>query len=164
MRQNKRREIILVFSFFLIVNISSTGGHIDGGDGVKTFLVTEAMTLKHSAKLHPDLPSIEKLDFEEVIDDVVRAQRDHLGEKAYENVTVNGTNISVPVPLEPIYIKRSLILSAIAVPFYYIATLFQISPVTIVYGSVNSLIISLIATVVYCFSIEIYRSRKRHSY
>ncbi|HYT01647.1 MAG TPA: hypothetical protein VEL70_01975, partial [Candidatus Acidoferrum sp.] len=58
-----KRLIFLVFSFFLIFNIASSGGHFDIWDGVEAFLVTESMVLKHSAKLYPDLPSINKLCF-----------------------------------------------------------------------------------------------------
>src|SRR5215467_2754838 len=60
---SNKRLIFLVFSFFLVVNITSSGGHFDQWDGVETFLVTESMVLKHSAKLYPDVPSIQKLYF-----------------------------------------------------------------------------------------------------
>src|SRR6188472_2574406 len=61
---NNTRLIFLVFSFFLIVNIASNGGHFDSWDGVETFLVAESMVLKHSAMLYPDVPSIQKLYFD----------------------------------------------------------------------------------------------------
>jgi hypothetical protein len=48
--EGNKISIFLVFTFFLIVNLASTGAHIDGTDGVETFLVTEGMALKNSAK------------------------------------------------------------------------------------------------------------------
>ena len=63
-RSINKKLILLVFSFFLLVNIASSGGHFDTFDGTETFLVTESMVLKHSAKLYPDTPSIKKLGFD----------------------------------------------------------------------------------------------------
>ena len=45
--------ILLVFCFFLLVNVASAGGHFDRWDRVQTFLVGESLVLKHSAKLIP---------------------------------------------------------------------------------------------------------------
>jgi hypothetical protein len=127
---NNTRLIFLVFSFFLLVNLASNGGHFDRWDGVETFLVTESMALKHSAKLHPDVPSIEKLLFN--IRYTVWANKELQTGKNYNYNTMQ---------LEPVYTLRSLFLSAVAVPFYYAATIFSISPISLVAISVNSLII-----------------------
>ena len=129
---NNTRLIFLVFSFFLIVNLASNGGHFDQWDGVETFLVTESMVLKHSAKLHPDVPSIEKLLFN--IRYTVWANKELQTGKTYNYYTMQ---------LEPVYTLRSLFLSAVAVPFYYAAIIFSISPISLVAILVNSLIISL---------------------
>jgi hypothetical protein len=112
-----KRLIFLVFSFFLIFNVVSSGGHFDIWDGVEAFLVTESMVLKHSAKLYPDLPSIKKLDFN--IRYVVWFLKSSEDKKLYNYETI---------PLEPVYSVRSLLLSAIAVPFYYLAIFFSVSP------------------------------------
>jgi hypothetical protein len=61
-------------------------------------------------------------------------------------------------PLKAFYTGRSLLLSAIAVPFYDIATIFSVSPIIVVALFVNSFIISLISLVVFWFSLEIYNS------
>ena len=37
-----------VFIFFLLINIISTGSHVDWRDGVGTFVVTESMVPKNS--------------------------------------------------------------------------------------------------------------------
>jgi hypothetical protein len=146
---NNTRLIFLVFSFFLIVNLASNGGHFDQWDGVETFLVTESMVLKHSAKLHPDVPSIEKLLFN--IRYTVWANKELQTGKTYNYSTMQ---------LEPVYTLRSLFLSAVAVPFYYAATIFSISPISLVAILVNSLIISLTSLLIFCFSLEIYDSKK----
>jgi hypothetical protein len=140
-----KKLILLVFSFFLLVNIASSGGHFDFWDGTETFLVTESMVLKHSAKLYPDIPSIKKLGLDIRWSENERASR-------------QGHQIITPIP--PLYTVRSLLLSAIAVPFYYAATVFSISPIVVVGLFVNSLIISLTSLVIFCFSFEVYGSRK----
>jgi hypothetical protein len=146
---NNKRLIILVFSFFLIFNVVSSGGHFDTWDGVEAFLVSESMVLKHSAKLYPDLPSMQKLSFN--IRYVVWFLKSSEDKKLYNYETI---------PLEPVYSIRSLFLSAIAVPFYYLAIISSISPVVVVGLFVNSLLISLTALVIFCFSFEVYRSNK----
>jgi len=144
-KQGNKRLIFLVFSFFLVVNIASSGGHFDAWDGVETFLVTESMVLKHSAKLYPDVPSIQKLYFD--------INTSVANNKAFQNKKSDNS-------LEPMYTVRSLLLSAIAVPFYYAALLLSASPIPVVAILVNSLIISLTCVVVFCFSLDVYNSRK----
>jgi hypothetical protein len=137
--------IFLVFSFSFLVNFASTGAHFDPADGVQVFLLTESMVLKHSVKLYsslnPDLPSIAKLFYKNT--------------KPYNLVD----NPTVPTD-KPTYSLRSLLLAAIAVPFYYAAIIFSASPITVVALFVNPMIISLTSVVVFCFSLEIYRSKK----
>jgi len=118
--------------------VVSNGGHFDSADGVATFIVTESMVLKHSAKLYPDVPSIQKLYF-----DIHR----------FAPIGPRGV-------LVPSYQAESLLSSAIAVPFYYAAIIFSVSPITVVALFVNSMIISLTSVVIFCFSLEIYRSKK----
>jgi hypothetical protein len=143
-----KKLLLLVFSFFLLVNIASTGAHFDWVDGTEAFLVTESMVLKHSAKLYPDIPSIEKLHYEvKYLMPMNKALQTHT---AYNPNT----------PLEPVYLLRSLLLSAIAVPFYYAATILSIAPLPVVGIFVESLLISLTSLVIFCFSFEIYGSRK----
>src|SRR5688500_8281209 len=50
--------MLFVFVFFLIVNFISSGGHTDMWDGMVMFMVTESMSLKHTAQLHPEIPTI----------------------------------------------------------------------------------------------------------
>jgi hypothetical protein len=142
-----KKLILLVFSFFLLVNIASSGGHFDVWDGTETFLVTESMVLKHSAKLYPDIPSVKSIPF-----DILWSEGYNAGHQGLTFYDVN--------KIPPLYTVRSLLLSAIAVPFYYAASILSVSPVNVVGLFVNSLIISLTSLVIFCFSFEVYGSRK----
>jgi hypothetical protein len=103
-----------VFSFFLILNVLTSGGQLDWRDGVETFIVTESVLTMGSAKLHSDIASIREL----------------YG-RSYDKY--NGT--SAPPPYYP---PRSLLLSAIAVPFYYAVTALSLSPILVIGLFVNS--------------------------
>ena len=132
-----KKLAVWVFSLFFVINVLSSGGHLDWSDGVQTFLVAESLVLKHSAKLHPDIPSASLL-----------YGNNRLTEDKQLNIR------------EPYYTNRSLLLVLISALFYYMATILSISPIFLVGFFVNSLIISLTSLVVFCFSVEIYRSRK----
>ncbi len=146
--QNNRKLILLIFCFFYILNIISNGGHFDVYDGIDTFLVTESMVLHHSAKLFTDLPSIEKLHFD-AKQDIANSKVAQTGKPYHSNV-----------PTESAYLWRAPLFSAIAVPFYYAAMIFSVSPIAVVALFTNSLIVSLISVVVFCFSLKLYGSRK----
>jgi hypothetical protein len=64
------------------------------------------------------------------------------------------------MPLEPVYVVRSLLQSAIGVHFYYAAIIFSALPLPIVAIFVNSLLISLTCVAIFCFSVELYESKK----
>jgi hypothetical protein len=146
--RNNNLLVFLVFSFFLIINIATNGGHFDAYDGIETFLVTESMVLKHSAKFYPDVPSVQKLHFD-------------VHQTVVNNEITLGEKLAAPnTPLVPMYIYRSLLLSGIAVPIYYAALFFSVSPIHAVALFVNPVILSLISVVIFCFSLEIHRSRK----
>jgi hypothetical protein len=139
----------LVFLFFFLINIISSGGHLDWWDGTEAFLVTESMVLKQTPKLDPTVPSVEDLGF-------------NVTYTIYANTALQGQNSSYPstVPFEPVYTVRSLLLSAAAVPFYYLAIIFSVSPVASIGLLFNSLFISLTATVIFCICVEVYQSKK----
>src|SRR5215203_7132803 len=111
-----RKMMLLVFAFFYLVNILASGGHIDSWDGVESFLTTESMALKHTAKLDPTIPSVESLNFN--VNYTV----------AYYKYTVEKKPFDQNIPLEPVYTVRSLLLSAVALPFYELALLLSASP------------------------------------
>ena len=100
--------------FFFLINVISSGGHLDWWDGTEAFLVTESMVLKQTAKLDPAVPSVKDLGF-------------NVNYTVYANTALQEGNTSNPssIILEPVYTVRSLLLSAAAVPFYYARTFFQ---------------------------------------
>jgi hypothetical protein len=93
------------------------------------------MVLKGSAKFHSDVPIVREL---------------------YPEIWVSKYDLFS----EPTYTPRSLLLSAIAIPFYYAAAVLFISPVLMVGLFVNSIIIALISVVIFLFSMEIYGSKR----
>ena len=149
-KNNKsKRLILLVFALFFVIYITSSNG-IYVGYGKETFLVTEGMVLHHSPKLYPDSPSVKKLYFN--VNGSIAFQE---GLK----LTYHTNNIS-QLMNQPAYTQRSLLSSAIAVPFYYAAVLFSVSPITVVSLLVEPIILALTAVIIFCFSLEIYGSKK----
>lgn len=146
---NNNKLIILIFSFFFLINVVSSGGHLDWWDGTEAFFVTESMVLKHTAKLDPSVPSVEKLHFD-------------IHYSIYSNKAIQSKTPIDPetVSLEPVYTVRSLLLSAAAVPFYYAAMILSMPPIAVIGLFVNSLFISLTCVVIFCFSTELFGSKK----
>lgn len=150
------RQKLLVFCFFLIVNFISSGGHLDMWDGVVTFMITESMALKHTAQLDPEIPTISSAN---------ATSRVHLmmsHEIGHNKYVTGGYSewLSKSSPVEAVFTSRSLLLPTVAVPFYYLAHILSLNAVTIVALSVNSLLISLTAFVIFCFSLDLYGSRR----
>ena len=144
-----KRLVASIFVFFFLVNILSGGGHLDWWDGTEAFLVTESMVLRHSAKLHPDVPTLEKMPFD-------------IAYSVYSNKVIQTGNNSLnkdTIELEPVYTVRSLFLSAIGVPFYYLALALSVSPIAVIGLFVNSILIAITCAVIFCFSYEIYGSK-----
>src|SRR5919109_871404 len=148
--------IFSVFFFFLIINLISTGGHTDMWDGMVTFLLAESIATKQSAKLHPDIPMISNSEPGDSVRTMI-----HYEVQNYMIVTGKYANwIQQSMVLEPIYSSRSLLLPAMSVPFYYAALAVSLPPILIIPVFVNSFIIALTSLVIFCFSLEIYNSRK----
>jgi hypothetical protein len=144
-----KKIISLIIVFFFFLNILSSGGHLDWWDGTEAFLVTESMALKNTPKLDPTVPSVEELRF-------------YVNYTVYANKAIQSGNNTDPrnYMLEPVYTVRSLLLSALGVPFYYLAMALHFSPITSVGLLFNSLVISLTAVVIFYISTEVHRSRK----
>jgi hypothetical protein len=140
---------LLLFVFFFSLNILTSGGHFDWWDGTEAFLVTESMALKNTAKLDPTVPSVKELGF-------------YVNYTVYANKAIQSGNNTDPsnVTLEPVYTVRSLLLSALGIPFYYLGLVLDLSPITTVALLFNPLIISLTAVVIFCTSVEVHGSRK----
>src|ERR687897_1348786 len=148
--------IFSVFFFFLIINLISTGGHTDMWDGMVTFLLAESMATKQSAKLHPDIPTISNSEPRDSVRTMI-----HYEVQNYMIVTGKYADwIQQSMALEPIYSSRSLLLPAMSIPFYYAALAVLLPPILVITLLVNSFIIALTSLVIFCFSLEIYNSRK----
>ena len=145
--QSNRILGITIFFLFLTINLISNGGHFDSWDGVETFLVTESMVIKNTAKLDPTVPSIEKIPF-----DIKTSISTH---RAIQEKAATSDD-----QIEPIYIARSLFLSAIAVPFYLVSIWFSLPTIPFVALFVNSIILSLTSVIIFYFSFELFKSKK----
>jgi hypothetical protein len=148
--------IIYVFVVFLIINFISSGGHTDQWDGMLTFLITEGMALKQTAKLDPEIPSISNTSVPVMVDGYLRWENQN------NKVSTGKFSewVSMGRPIEPVYSSRALLLPSISVPFYFLSTFLPINPVSLVAISVNSIIIALTALVIFCFSLDLYGSRR----
>ncbi len=154
--ENNKKLIGLIFIFFFLINVVSSGGHFDWWDGMEAFFVTESMVLKHTAKLDPTIPSISQLNFDinyTVNTNKILQTQENSGSSSSSDSNTEGL-------LEPVYTVRSLMLSAVGVPFYYLAMLLSVSPISIIGLFVNSLFISLTCVVIFCFSMDLNRSKK----
>src|ERR687897_969489 len=147
-----RSLIFFVFSFFLIINLISSGGHTDMWDGMVTFLLVESIAIKHSPKLHPDILTIANSNPKDPAYTMAQWE-------VYYNKIVAGKH-AVWGTLEPVYSTRSLLLPSISVPFYYAALAISLPPILVIPLLVNSFIITLTALVIFCFSLEIYSSKE----
>jgi hypothetical protein len=144
-----RKFVLLLFVFFFLINIISSGGHLDWWDGTEAFLVTESMVLKNTAKLDPFVPSVKELGFN--VNYTVYANN---AMQSRSNANLSNTT------LEPVYTVRSLLLSAVGVPFYLSGLLMNISPFLTIGLLVNTLILSLTSLSIFCISTEVHQSRK----
>ena len=154
--QTNKELIFYVFIIFLIINFISSGGHTDLWDGMVTFLITEGMALKQTAKLDPEIPSITNTSIPIMIDGFLHWE-------VQNNKVVTGKYyewVSMSNPIEPVYTSRALFLPAISVPFYFLSILLSVNPVSLIAFSVNSIIIALTGLVIFCFSLDLYGSRR----
>ncbi|MBM2818348.1 MAG: hypothetical protein HW410_30 [Nitrosarchaeum sp.] len=138
----------LVFALILGINLVSSGGHFDSNDGIEQFLITESIVLKNTFKLDPTVPSAKVMDF-----NVKKSI------ETYYSLQ-NGKQRDSSEPIQPIHSMRSLLLSIIAIPFYYLGIIFSISPITTVGLFVNSIVISLTALVIFYFITDLLKSTK----
>ena len=125
-------------------------------DGVITFMITESMALRHTAQLDPEIPTISDANATSRVHTMMSHE---IGRNKY---LTGGYSewLSKPSPTEAVFTSRSLLLPAVAVPFYYLAHILSLNAVTTVALSVNSLLISLTALVIFCFSLDLYGSRR----
>jgi hypothetical protein len=154
--QSNKLLITYVFVVFLIINFVSSGGHTDLWDGMVTFLITEGMALKQTAQLDPEIPSISNTSIPIMINTFLHWE-------VQNNKVVTGKYydwVSLSRPIEPVFTSRALLLPSMSVPFYFLSTLLSVNPVSLVAFSVNSIIIALTGLVIFCFSLDLYGSKR----
>lgn len=144
-KQNKK-IYGLVFIFFFLIYLITSGGHLDNYDGIAYFLITENLVLEKSLKIDPNSPSAEKLQFN--VTSLLASHGAILTSK-----TINGTS-----PKN--YINYAPLISFIAVPLYVIALVLKQEPIHFVPYFLNSIIITLTDLVVFAFASELYKSKK----
>ncbi len=149
--KNSRGIIFLVFLFFFLVMLASSGGHLDVWDGKGYFLLTENLVKHQSLILHPDLiaPDDGKGRF---------SVRNYFSWQ--HELRNNGIPLPPDVKLEPTASNGSPLLALLGVPFYIIAEDIHYSTVRFTSYFLNSLILALMSTVVFAFASDFYRSRK----
>jgi hypothetical protein len=151
-----RGVIFSVFVFFLIINFITSGAHTDMWDGMVTFLLSESMALKRTAELHPEIPSISNASATSRVNAM-------LGYEVGNYKVLTGGYfewLAQSKPIEPVFTSRSLLLPAIAVPFYFTALFLSLNTLSIVSISVNSMIIALTSLVVFTFALDLYGSKR----
>jgi hypothetical protein len=125
-------------------------------DGVVTFMISESMALKKTAQLHPEIPTILNAKPNDIVNTMMKYEVGN-----YNAVTGKYHEwVSSSKPIEPVYSSRSLLLPAVAVPVYLFAWVFSLDPILTIGILVNSLMISLTALVIFCFSLDLYGSRR----
>jgi len=150
------RLYLVTFAFFFMINLITSGGHLDLWDGMVAFLITESMAMKHTAQLHPEIPRISEANAADAVHTMMDYEIGNykiLTGKYYEWVSESR-------PQEPVYASKSLLLPAISVPFYLIANFLSLDPLTTIGLAVNSLVISLTSLIIFCFSFDLYESRR----
>src|SRR5687768_5221239 len=116
MRWDKKEttDYLMIFAFFFIINLVTSGGHLDMWDGVVTFMITESMALKNTAQLHPEIPTISNAKPNDIVNTM---QEYEIGN--FKAITGKYQEwVSMSKSVEPIYSSRSLLLPAVAVPVY----------------------------------------------
>jgi len=154
--QTNKELLLYVFIIFLIINFISSGGHTDLWDGMVTFLITEGMTLKQTAQLDPEIPSISNTSIPVMMNGFLHWE-------VQNNKVITGKYyewVSMSRPIEPVFTSRALLLPAISVPFYFLSTILSVNPVSLIAFSVNSIIIALTGLVIFCFALDLYDSRR----
>lgn len=145
--RTKFKTNCLILVFFLLLNFATTGGHTDAFDGVTYFLFTENLALHHSLKFHSDLPSASKLNFDM---------------RQFASVSLGrlGISLSNNQTIPEFYTPSAVLLSAIAVPFYEIATSLSVAPYVFITFILNPLIISATGLMIFLFAKKVYKSQK----
>jgi len=144
--KKSKKLLLIVFSFFLLINFMTAGGHTDSTDGNIYFLVTESTILNHSIKIDPSSSGVKKINYDITNYMMVWAPESN---EAY----LRGEII-------PFYIPGGILGPELGVPWYGLALIFQQEPLFFVSFFTNSIIMSLTSLIVFFLGKEFFKSYK----
>jgi len=145
-RTERKRVTGLIFVFFLLINLVSTGGHFDSNDGIVYFLITENIVLNNSIKIDPNSPSLEKLRFNIYGTMKVWAPDDY---DAY----LQGNE-------RPFHLPGGVFGSIIAVPWYFLSILLQAEATEFVAFFNNSVLMTFTSLIIFLLGKEFFYSQR----
>jgi len=140
---------LLIFGFFLLLNLVSSGGHPYSIDDTRYFLHTENLALNYSIKLDPHSPNAQEL-----IDETQLRQIQH------NSYSLIGKEYDENSPLVPFYTFYALLLPFLTAPIYYLALATSTNPVSILNLFTNSIILSLTSLVIFKVGLHHFNSTK----
>jgi len=166
---NRKKSFLpyLIFVFFFLIFISSSGGHVDSYDGVSYFLITENFVLNGSPSININSPSASDMGFveETYIKDKSRIialnnweqsedLQSNMTKREYIRITYD------QIDKEAFFGPAYLVLPLVAVPLYMLASALQVSPIHFVPLFLNSSIIAASAVVVFLIGKTLFHSER----
>jgi hypothetical protein len=153
---------LYIFIFFFLINISVSGGHLDGFDGKRVFLYTENFALNGIPALNVDSPSMEKLG---ISPNSILDQSARWSANKYHDENSNMTRNEYIQNFKDqnknaFWIQFPLILSIVSAPLYLVALSLNLSPVQFVSLFANSTIISVSSLLVFLIGQKLFSSAK----
>jgi hypothetical protein len=164
---NKKRNFsipILIFTFFFLIYISSSGAHPDPYDGISFFLIGENFALNGTPTMNINSPSADTLGFD--ISEYIRIKASleawpqwkiHAPEMRfgdYRDIYLESVN------RESYFSNAYVVLPFLIAPLYLVATTLNFSPITFVSLLFNPIILSITCVVIFLFGKKLYGSEK----
>jgi len=151
---NRKLEI-LIFSFFLLINFATTGGHEYSFDDLLYLMHTENIALNYSLFIHPyETPSAWNGIF---------GQNDpEMALKSIQEryLTYQEIDYDEDTQLEAFGTPSSMLLPFVTVPLYYLALIVNERPVTFLGFFSNTIILSMVSLIIYKTGTRIFESNK----
>jgi len=146
-----RKFLFLILAFFLTLNFATSGGHLYSEDDTRYFLHTENLFFNKSLKLDPFSPSAEVVSSENELK--------HLQKTSYW-LNFQKKNLPEDTQLEPFHTWSPLLISFFTIPLYYISIITSTNAVTNLTFFTNSIILSLVALMIFLLSMHYFSSKK----
>ncbi len=167
--KKNRKNILpfLIFSFFFLIFLTSSGGHTDPTDGPLFFLVAENFVINGSPSLNENSPSANELgvDIGSEIDKFAFQIADFKANKIFapedkaerDEFVLNYTK---NIDRENFFSLIYLVLPILVSPLYLIANTFDIPAIQFVSLITNSSIIAAICVTIFFLGKELFKSAK----